>query len=135
MPDIGSISAAIATVKTSMDIAKAIKDSKTSLSEAETKLKIADLVITLADVKFELADVQDLLRKKDDEIRVLKEKVDEKDSLTFDGKLYWKEEDKIPFCTVCFEKEKKLYHLTYYKRNDWTSEHYRCKICDNTYYL
>jgi len=134
MPDIGSVSAAIATIKTSIDIARVIKDSNNSLDEAERKLKIADLISSLADVKIELAEVQDLLRDKDSEIRDLKEKINEKESLIFDGKFYWKDGDKVPFCTVCKEKEEKYHHLTYVKNNSWGQELHYCKICKSEYY-
>ncbi len=135
MPDLGSISTAIATIKTSMEIAKLIKDSSSSLDEAETKLKLAELISSLADLKTELADIKVDLIEKDEMIRNLNEKLKEKESLSFDGKLYWKENDKIPFCTVCKEKDGKYHHLTYYKRSEYSSEHYQCKVCSNCYYI
>lgn len=144
MPDLGSVSAAIATIRTSIDIAKVIKDSNNSLDEAERKLKIADLISSLADVKIELAEVQDLLRDKDSEIRDLKEKINEKESLSFDGKFWWKEGDETPFCPICYESDKKLIHLEFNeyappKTSSMVSfsadeEHHRCRICNNKYY-
>lgn len=144
MPDLGSISTAIATVKTSMDIAKIIKDSSNSLDEAERKLKIAELISSLADVKVELAEVQDLVREKETEINNLKEKLNEKKSITFDGKFYIKENDDVPFCPICWENNQKMVHLKfceYYpggKHGMFTyssqKEHYICRVCENTYY-
>ena len=139
MPDLGSISAAIATVKTSMDIAKTIKDSNTSLTEAETKLKIAELVSSLADIKFELAEVQDLVREKDQEIRKLRKELDKRASLTFDGKLYWKKDDKTPFCPICKERDEKYHHLNYNEGYPGTYDYegqepyYDCKVCGNNF--
>jgi hypothetical protein len=139
MPDLGSISTAIATIKTSMDIAKLIKDSSSSLDEAETKLKLAELISTLADLKTELADIKVDLIDKDEIIRELKNKIQEKESLSFDGKLYWKEGDKIPFCPICFENENKYIHLTHNEGYPASIEYsgeepfYICKVCDKIY--
>lgn len=135
MPDLGSVSAAIATIKTSIDIAKVIKDSNNSLDEAERKLKIADLISSLADVKIELAEVQDLLRDKDSEIRDLKEELKEKNKMSFDGKLWWKEGDKTPFCTICYEKDNKYLHLTYIRESEYSSEKYYCMACKADYFI
>ncbi|RXJ66982.1 hypothetical protein CRV08_11665 [Halarcobacter ebronensis] len=135
MPDLATIGVALSSLKTSMDIAKALKDSNISLSEAEQKLKVAELISSLADLKTELADVKISLIEKDEEIKNLKCKIEEKESLSFDGKFYWKEGDKTPFCAVCLENSEKLLHLKYYKANDWGSEHYVCMICKTTYSL
>ena len=133
--DLAIIGTAFSHLKTSMDIAKLISDSTSSLSEAETKLKLAELISSLADLKIELADIKVDLINKDEVIRELNEKLKEKESLSFDGKLYWKENDKIPFCTVCKEKDEKYHHLTYCKKSEWNSEQYLCRVCDNTYYI
>ena len=140
MPDLGSISTAIATIKTSMEIAKLIKDSSSSLDEAETKLKLAELISTLADLKTELADIKVDLIEKDEVIREQNEKLKEKESLSFDGKLYWKEGDKTPFCPICKENNKKYIHLTYDEGYPGSIEYsgqepyYTCKVCDKFFY-
>ncbi|MGE4463122.1 MAG: hypothetical protein AB7D49_11875 [Arcobacter sp.] len=140
MADLATIGLALSSLKTSMDIAKALKDSTVSLSEAEQKFKIAELISSLADLKTELADVKINLIDKDDEIKKLNKKLIEKESLSFDGKLYWKEGDKIPFCIVCKEKDGKYHHLTYYKgypashRFSGQEPFYSCKVCNNSFH-
>jgi|TARA_R110002033_G_scaffold10172_4_gene33306 DNA repair exonuclease SbcCD ATPase subunit len=139
MPDLTTISVALSSLKTSMDIAKALKNSTVSLSEAEQKLKVAELISSLADLKTELADVKINLIDKDDEIRKLNEKINEKESLSFDGQLYWKEGDKTPFCPVCKEKDEKYHHLTYHEGYQGTYDYdgqesyYSCKICGKVF--
>jgi D-serine dehydratase len=133
MADLATIGLALSSLKTSMDIAKALKDSTVSLSEAEQKFKIAELISSLADLKTELADVKINLIDKDDEIKKLNKRLVEKESLSFDGKLYWKKGDKIPFCTVCKEKDGKYHHLTYYKRRESGYQYYQCRVCNNCY--
>lgn len=104
--DLAIIGTAFSHLKTSMDIAKLISDSTSSLGEAETKLKLAELISSM-----ELADIKVNLIEKDEEIRELKNKIEEKESLIFDGKFYLKEGDNIPFCPTCWESNKKAIHL------------------------
>lgn len=133
MPDIATITAVLSSVKTATEIAKIIKDSDASLSSAEAKLKVADLISALADVKLELAEVLDTLREKDLEISSLKQQLHEKQSMRFDGKLYWIEGDETPFCPVCYESDNKLHHLTYNPGGPGCNSYRRCKICKNTF--
>lgn len=135
MPDISAISAILSSVKSATDLAKIIKQSDLSLSEAETKLKLAELISALADVMLELADVQDLITKKEDRIKDLEDQLKFKATLTFDGKLYWANGDSVPFCPVCYERDNKLHHLSYYERSVYESEaFYSCRICSDKFY-
>lgn len=134
MPDIASISAALASVKAATEIAKLIKNANISLADAETKLKIAELISTLADVKLEFAEIQDLLREKDKEIQALKQSIEKKQAMKYDGTLYWQEGDEIPFCTVCYEKNGKNHHLTYSPADAFDRAYYLCKVCRNIYH-
>lgn len=134
MPDIAAIGTVLSSVKAATDLAKLIKNSDLSLSEAETKLRIAELISALADVKLELAEVQQILVEKDSKISELEKTISNREALTFDGKLYWAEADTVPLCPVCYEKEGKHYHLTYYAEERFSSEHYHCRICTNDFY-
>ncbi|MDD2887034.1 MAG: hypothetical protein PHY66_04455 [Aliarcobacter sp.] len=130
--DITIIGTAFSHLKTSMDIAKLISDSASSLSEAETKLKLAELISSLADLKMELADIKVDLIGKDDVIRELKNKIEEKESLLFDGKFYLKEGDKIPFCPTCWESNKKAIHLIF-KNYQSFGKCQECEVCKTKY--
>jgi hypothetical protein len=133
MPDLASIGTIISSVKSATDIAKLIKDSDVSLTAAESKLKAAELISTLADVKFELAELQDELRAKDDKINELENRLLVKLSLKFDGKLYWAENDEVPFCPVCYEKDDKNFHLTFTEGFDYFPAKHSCKVCTNEF--
>ena len=67
-------------------------------------------------------------------------KIEEKESLSFDGILYWKEGDKTPFCPICFENDKKNIHLTYNEGYPGSVEYstqepyHNCKVCDKIFY-
>jgi hypothetical protein len=130
--DLAIIGTAFSHLKTSMDIAKLISDSTSSLGEAETKLKLAELISSLADLKMELADIKVDLIDKDDVIRELKNKIEEKESLIFDGKFYLKEGDNIPFCPTCWESNKKAIHLIF-KNYQSFGKCQECEVCKTKY--
>lgn len=130
--DLAIIGTAFSHLKTSMDIAKLISDSTSSLGEAETKLKLAELISSLADLKMELADIKVDLIEKDEMIRELKNKIEEKESLIFDGKFYLKEGDKIPFCPTCWESNKKAIHLIF-KHYQSFGKCQECEVCKTKY--
>ena len=135
MPDIGTISALLTSVKTATDIAKLVKDSGSSLEAAEIKLNMAELISTLADVKIELAEVQDELRAKELSIQRLENELSKKQGTTFDGRMYWSSGDDTPFCAICMEKDEKYHHLSYLPKGEYCSEQWYCKICKNKVYL
>lgn len=135
MPDIASISALLSSVKAATDIAKLIKNSNASLESAEIKFQMAELISTLADVKIELADVQDELREKDRKIINLKSELEKRETMTYDGKLYWAENDNVAFCTVCYEKDSKYHHLTHLKENMYGMEEWYCKVCNTSFHV
>lgn len=122
------------------DIVDLIK--KGSTLEAQEKImELRETTISLQEKVFKL---KDKILKKDTKIKNLKEELKEKNKMSFDGKLWWKEGDKAPFCPICYESDKKLIHL---KFNEYAPQrtsgmvsfsadkkHYRCRICDNKYY-
>ena len=130
--DLAIIGTAFSHLKTSMDIAKLISDSTSSLSEVETKLKLAELISSLADLKMELADIKVDLIDKDEVIRELRNKIEEKESLIFDGKFYLKEGDNIPFCPTCWESNKKAIHLIF-KHYQTYGKCQECEVCKTKY--
>ena len=130
--DLAIIGTAFSHLKTSMDIAKLISDSTSSLSESETKLKLAELISSLADLKMELADIKVDLIDKDEVIRELRNKIEEKESLIFDGKFYLKEGDNIPFCPTCWESNKKAIHLIF-KHYQTYGKCQECEVCKTKY--
>jgi len=135
MADIATIGAILSSVKTATDIAKLIKNSTASLEEAEIKLQMAELISTLADIKIELSEVQLSQREKEEQILELESRLLKKEKLKFDKDMYWMENDKIPFCKICFEKDSKYHHLEHEAESEWGSEQWKCRICTNHYYV
>ena len=135
MADITTISTVLGSIKTATDIAKLIKDSGSSLEQAEVKLKIAELVSALADAKIELAEVQGELQSKDQIIASLRDDLAKKEGVKFDGEYYFAVNDDVPYCPVCYEKDNKLIHLTFYERGFYDDEaFYECRVCTHKYY-
>jgi hypothetical protein len=129
--DIGSISAALVSIKTATDIARLIKDSDVSLEKAESKLKLAELISALADVKIQIADVQQFLIEKDAELRAVREQLLVKENLHWESPYYWSTDagkKDGPFCQRCYDKDHALIRLQRLETGVWV-----CKVCNNNY--
>jgi hypothetical protein len=112
MPDLTTISAALSSLKSAIDIAKFLRESDHSLEKAELKLKFADLVSKLADTKIELVEIQDVLIEKDKRISELEEAFEIKSTLIRDRDAYYVSnvEGKpvgVPYCLRCWENDHK----------------------------
>ncbi len=131
MPDITSISTALASLKTASDLAKLIKNSDITLKDAEVKLQLAELIESLADTKIELSEIQILLQSKLREIEELKEKLEIKKDMTWDPPYYWvgpKNDGNGPYCQNCYDDKSKLIRLQEHRTGYWG-----CMTCDNGY--
>lgn len=116
MPDIATISAALSSLKTAVDIAKYFRESDFSLEKAEMKLKVADLVGALAEAKLKLVEVQDLIIEKDRRIAELQEAFESKSSLVRRHDAYYEMDANgnplgVAFCLRCWEGEHKKRQL------------------------
>lgn len=129
--ELATVTATLNSIKTAIDIAKALKDTDLSLEKAETKLQLAELVSALADAKIQIAEFQDLLLSKEQENKVLMDKLALKEALRFDGKMYWiKKGDAAedgPFCQKCKDANEKLIRL-----QDW-EDYWICMNCNKSY--
>jgi len=130
--DLTTITAGLGSIKSAMDIAKALKDSDLSLEKAETKLQLAELVSTLADAKMQIADIQDLLLLKDQENRQLQEQLNLKATLQYEKPYYWKISDEHkdgPFCQKCYDVNDRLVRLQGGENDKWV-----CFECESIFY-
>jgi hypothetical protein len=141
---IATISTVLTSVKTATEIAKLIKNSTTSLEEAEIKLKFADLISALADVKIEIAEIQEILITKDNEIKKLKEKQKLKESIIFEERWYFTENENNennertgPFCQRCYDDNEKLVRLQKHHNAAFSgapaSDWYQCTVCQTIF--
>ena len=105
---------ALGAIKTATEIGKIIADSSSSIQEAEFRLKMAELISALASAKINIAETQEVLLKRENEIKQLKELLSLVEDLTFEAPYYWQEKKGIkdgPFCSNCWESNKSLIHL------------------------
>ncbi|MDP8247044.1 MAG: hypothetical protein P9M00_02815 [Candidatus Tritonobacter lacicola] len=110
-----------------MDIIERIKD----VASLVKKYNDADLYREIIDLEAEalaLAKVNlDLQRENmelKDKLRVIK-------GLKFKRPLYYAEDDEVPYCPVCWEKDQKQIHLQCIEH----TVRYRCLVCDSYFNL
>jgi ribosomal protein L37AE/L43A len=132
--DIASISTAVSSVKTAIDIAKLLKDSADSFEKAEVKLQLAELISSLADAKLHIAEIQDALIESEKSRKALQDKLILKENMLFERPFYWikgeNESKDGPFCQRCYDDESKQIHLQLIGRNN---DLWKCNKCANEY--
>jgi len=97
----------LSSLKSAIDIAKALRSADVSIERAELKLKLADLMETLADAKLELTEVEAELTYKSDEIKRLTEALETRgDVVRYLDAVYMKGPNGLatgtPFCLACW---------------------------------
>lgn len=114
--EIAAFGALFSSVKSAIDIAKALRDADTSIAKAEYQLKLADMLGSLADAKVEIVEIQELLKQKDDQIKELEEAFQSKDGLVKQFDAYYELDASgkptgEPHCMACWQIRHKKYHL------------------------
>lgn len=132
---LAAISGTLDLVNKSVELVKNLrKKGDEELTAVEMRNTLIDLLDDLVEVKSEFVTLKAVLLSKEEEIQELKEKLQGKESLKFDGLLYWKEGDKIPFCTKCYEKDKEELHLRYVGTGKYkTYPTWNCRVCQSVY--
>ena len=137
MFDIATISTALGSVKTAIDITKLLKESSGTLQKAEIDHKLAELTNSLVDVKLKMADIKEALLESENEKNELKEKLELTKKLEFEMPYYWhNKEDGAkdgPFCQLCYDKEKKLIRLQDLQDGEWLCHSCGKPFKDKTY--
>ncbi|MBY3790237.1 hypothetical protein HPQ32_17735 [Photobacterium carnosum] len=106
----------------------------------EMQLHLATLTQQLSLTMVEAAQLQGMLAQKNEEIRQLTQKLNDKVRIKYDHEteLYWADDDPSPYCRKCYESDNKMIHLSFLKANlksDWgRSAHYNCAVCKKSYF-
>lgn len=135
---IAAISGTLELVNKSVDLVRNLrKKGDDELNAAEMRNTLIDLLDDLVEVKSEFVGLKAVLLSKEEEIQSLKAQLEGKNKLHFDGKIYWLEGDKTPYCTKCYEKDSLIFNLSFIEadRNWNISEHWNCRNCQSSYYL
>ncbi|GLQ87859.1 hypothetical protein [Dyella flagellata] len=135
---VGEFAAATASLKTAMDIGKAMLDAKGAYEQADLRLKIAELMGELATARGTLADAEDAARQRDAEIKRLNEALQIKSIIVKDGDAYFDiDADGKPtgeaYCMRCWQADHRLFHLSYPRRMDHPTVCPQCKTQYNFY--
>ena len=132
--DMTTISTAVSSVKTAIDIAKTLKSSDDLFEKAEIKLQLAELISSLADAKMQIAEAREELIKIDKEKSELKEKLNLKENLIFERPYYIikQSNDKIdgPFCQICYDNDNKFIRL----HDSNIKGAWNCPVCKEDFY-
>jgi hypothetical protein len=107
----------------------------------ELQLHLATLTQQLSLTMVEASQLQGILAQKNEEIRQLKTKLNERDTIKYDSKteMYWADGDDSPYCTRCYEHDEKYVHLTFIQgcpAQDYLPQedaYYSCKACSCSY--
>jgi hypothetical protein len=129
--DITSITSALSSIKTAIDITKILKESSSSLEKAEIKLKLAELIEALAEAKIHFSEIQELVLNKEKQIKELEAALEIKGKLKWENPVYYLFEGNSkggPFCQQCYDTGKKLIRLQGQNDGFW-----ECKTCKNTF--
>ena len=131
---LAAISGTLELVNKSVDLVRNLrKKGDDELTAAEMRNTLIDLLDDLVEVKSEFVSLKAVLLSKDEEIQDLKAKLQGKNELKFDGRLYWKEGDKTAFCEICHENEDKFIHLNYWAGVRDDGPVWLCKVCRNDF--
>lgn len=135
---LAALSGTLELVNKSVDLVRNLrKKGDDELTTVEMRNTLIDLLDDLVEVKSEFVSLKAVLLNKEEEIQSLKAQLEGKNKLRFDGKLYWLEGDKTPYCTKCYEKDSLALHLHFIRANPayGTSDHWYCRSCKVSYYL
>ncbi|MCG7780720.1 hypothetical protein [Lelliottia amnigena] len=135
---LAALSGTLELVNKSVDLVRNLrKKGDDELTTAEMRNTLIDLLDDLVEVKSEFVSLKAVLLNKEEEIQSLKAQLEGKNKLLFDGKLYWLEGDKTPYCTKCHEKDSLALHLHFIRANPayGTRDHWYCRSCKVSYYL
>ncbi|EIY8044262.1 hypothetical protein OC523_007910 [Vibrio vulnificus] len=110
-----------------------------SPDSVEMQLHLATLTQQLSLTMVEAAQLQGQLAQKNEEIRQLKQALEEKVNIKYDPntELYWADEDPSPYCRKCKESDGKSIHLAFLPANHGQfgyRAHYKCTACNAKYY-
>ena len=136
-PDLTVTTSGLSAIKTGFDLVKSVGEllKNDKVDKAEINNQLLALQNHLLDARSALTDANYYIAKLEDEL-ASKRRIEELEKLmVYDQSVYWKrtgngdEVEPEPYCTVCWEKDRRLSHL----RPGATRGVYSCQICGSTY--
>jgi hypothetical protein len=115
---LGLANSAVSAVKSAYELSK-------KTSDLDLKHQISHVLDTVLDLKVKIIEL-------DEENRMLRQQVEQKDNLKRDAVtgFWFKDGDEAaPLCPKCYESDNKLIYLTHNRASEYSSENYLCKVC------
>ena len=95
-------------------------------------LELQEKLMQLREQALELQEENFRLREENGK---LKERVELKETMKFKRKVYFRDDDEIPFCAYCYDRHQLLIHLSGPEPNPGARGHlYTCQECSTTYW-
>jgi hypothetical protein len=135
VPDLTVLTAALTSLKTATDIAKALRDNNIAVEKAELRLQLAEIIGALADAKIQLVELRETIDAKDAKIGELERAFEAKDSLIRYRDGYYRvdaagEPTGVPYCLRCWDVDHRQSQLA---QSPLTHRHVSCTVCKTTY--
>jgi hypothetical protein len=134
--DPGSLTTALTSLKSATTILKGVIAADASLKNAELKMQIAELATALVDARTAILEAQEEMHGLRAQIAELRHAEEISEALTLRENVYWQPKasgEDGPFCTRCFDSEKKLIrvHMQPPEFQDFGKR--RCPECKQSY--
>ncbi|MGL0953345.1 hypothetical protein [Vibrio vulnificus] len=137
MADLATIGTALSSIKTAVELAKAVRSSTSALAQAEVNLQLAELISALADARIEISEIQGLLLEKEERIARLQHELDSKGNTVYEKPYYWLVTDKSrdgPYCQRCKDVDQLFVRLqSTSAKGRWSCRSCREVFDDDTY--
>ncbi|MCP5306060.1 MAG: hypothetical protein H6953_11505 [Chromatiaceae bacterium] len=118
-------SAAYAQIETGLRLIGEMRKITDSIDDANLKLTIAELMNSLVESKSQNVALKAELLELQQQVAVEKE-------LLFKKGVYWRQEEPVPFCPVCWDERKRLIHLVTDHESSFDPRHH-CNVCKNVF--
>lgn len=133
MTDLATITATLSAITNSIAIAKTLKNVDSTFEQSVLKLEVIKLIDLLENAQDNVKDLKNLIQEKDETIKKLEDTFKFNSSLTRQNKMYYEADEAgkslgDPFCPRCWEVDKIPVHLKHIEEL-----FYSCPNCKNTF--
>ncbi|HKP97567.1 MAG TPA: hypothetical protein VJ385_17620 [Fibrobacteria bacterium] len=132
MSEIQAIATGLSSIRTAIDIARGLKEIDRSIKDSEFKLRLVQLMDELVEVKESLVSARESNLDLKSELNALRERLELKSSLQWDGSKYWLDKDGRktgPYCQKCNDENEKLIRLQFNGSFRHHSGYWNCLTC------